>query len=222
MTHRDEVRELLAGHLSSRHFPAGTVLWQEGDTDGMLVLLQRGHVRIFRTVQGDREVPVFVFGPGDLFGFMPLLDGSPYPAGAVTRDDVSARVLSRDALNRLLAARPEITRVLLAALSRRLRGAFAQIELLSARGALTRVAAAILALAPPDAAEPVMVEFPVEGRDLAEGLGLTPPTLSRALAELEASGVIHKLGPRRYQVLDALALAEAAHQTIGSPLGPVL
>lgn len=187
-----------------------------------MVLIELGSVRVFRTVQDGREVPLYLFRPGDLFGFMPLLDGSPYPASAVCVEDVSARVLGRAELERLLNERPELSRVLLAALSRRLRSAFAQIELLTTRGAVARVAATLTALIPADAPRPLVVSLPVSGQELAESLGLTPPTLSRALGELESCGTIHKLGSRRYQVLDEQALARVAQRATAAPLVPPL
>ena len=217
----DSIREALAGHLVLRHFPRDFVLWQQGGRTGRLVLLERGQVRISRSVQGGREIPIFMFGPGDLFGFMPLLDGSPYPATAACAEEVTAHTLSQEGLERVLAHHPKVTRLLLSALSRRLRGAMDQLELLSMRGARQRAAAALASLVPADAPEPVLVELPVQARELAEALNLTPSTLSRALAELDELGAIHKLGAARYQVVDR-ALLEAQSQRHGLPLGSVL
>ncbi|MBN2800822.1 MAG: Crp/Fnr family transcriptional regulator [Deltaproteobacteria bacterium] len=218
----EALREALVGHLLPRSFAPGTHLWREGSREGMLVLLDQGSVRAYRTVQGEREVPIYQFGPGDLFGFMPLLDGDPYPASAVCVEAVRARTLSREALDGLLTRQPAFARVLLSALSLRLRGAFAQIELLSTRGATCRVAATLVAMVPPSGPQPVLVQLPVSHRELAEALNLTAPTLSRALAELESCGAVHRLGAGRYQVLRRDLLLERARLSEGAALGPVL
>jgi CRP/FNR family transcriptional regulator len=47
-----------------------------------------------------RAVTLFVFGPGDVFGFLPFLDGEPYPAYAQAIDDVLADVIPQTGLQR--------------------------------------------------------------------------------------------------------------------------
>ncbi len=204
----------LRPYLERRAYPPGYVLWREGETAGRLVVIERGHVRAFRTQESGRIVPLYVFGPGEVFGFLPFLDGGAYPAGAETLDAVEALAVSRDALERAIRADPQVALVLLAALARRLRGAFDRIEELSMRGALPRVAAALVALIP-EAARPglAIVRLPVPAREIAENLGISPETFSRAITQLESSGVLHRLGPRRLQVLDPRALRRSARPT---------
>ena len=70
------VAELLDDRMQRRRFRRGELLWREGDTTGMLVALQRGQVRIYRLMPRGKAVTLFLFGPGEVFGFLPFFDGS--------------------------------------------------------------------------------------------------------------------------------------------------
>lgn len=208
-----EARRLLAPWFRERVFAAGTLLWREGETSGLLVAIRTGRVKIYRLLPTGRAITVFLFGPNDVFGFLPFLDGEPYPAYAQALDIVTAEVMSRADLLGAIGARPEISMTLFALLGRRLRDSFERIERLSTPGVVARVAAAIeglLAQAQP--ATPI-VELPVSASELASAIGISPETLSRSISRLARDGVVRRLGPRRLQILDAGALAVVARMT---------
>jgi CRP-like cAMP-binding protein len=208
-----QARELLAGRLHRRRFAAGSLLWREGETSGLLVSLESGRVKIYRLLPNGRSVTVFIFGPGDVFGFLPFLDGEPYPAYAEALEDTEARVMSRDELLSAVREDPQLAVALIGLLGRRLREAMRHVESLSTPGVLPRVASALTALLP-DAREggggAGIIHLPVSGGEFAAALGITPETLSRCLTKLVSARVLHRLGPGRFQVLEAEALREAA------------
>ena len=207
----DEVRSLLAPHARGRVFGIGEHLWHEGDDAGMLVAIEQGHVRVFRGLGGRKAVTLYMFGPGDVFGFMPLLDGRPYPASAVALDQVVARVVRRTDLLKALRHEPDLAQGLIRLLATRLREAFARIEQSSVPEALPLVATALLSLLPAKA-EPgqlLVIALPVRSSMFAEALGIVPESLSRAITKLVEAGVLHRLAPRRLQVLDPDALRSA-------------
>jgi CRP-like cAMP-binding protein len=204
----ERARAVLAPWFRERHFSRGDLLWREGETSGWLVAIRSGHVKVYRLLPTGRAVTLFVFGPGDVFGFLPFLDGEPYPAYAQATDDVLADVMPRAEL--LEAVRFAVT--LISVLGRRLRDAFDRIENQSTPGVLPRVASAIYALVPPDTSPggTVLVELPVSASDFAAAIGISPETLSRAVSKLAADGMIHRIGPGRLQVLNLERLAQAA------------
>ncbi len=204
---------MLAPYFQVRRFPAGSVLWREGDPANIVVAVDEGHVRIFRQLPDGNSAAMYLFGPGELFGFLPFLDGRPYLATAVAMDNVRARTMSRQGLFQALQENPEVALPLFSFLGRRLRDAFDRIELLSARGTLPRVAAALVALLPLDAKENAAVVFlPAASGEFARSLGISPESFSRAVTGLVDAGVIRRLGRGRFQVLDVQSLRK-----IGSP-----
>lgn len=211
-----EALELLRPHMHRRTFRRGELIWREGDTDGMLVALSSGRVRIYRLLPSAREVTLLLFGPGDVFGFLPLLDGQSYPAYAQAFEEAEAEVMARTTLLRVVRAEPELAVTMIALLGGRLRAAFDLVRSMSIPGAQTRVAHALLALVPPEAAltgNPVLVRLPVSAHDFAGALGLVPETLSRSLTGLVRDGLLQRAGTGRYRILDVKGLRRVADQT---------
>lgn len=208
----ERARVLLAPWFRERRFSKGDLLWREGETSGWLVAIRSGHVKVYRLLPTGRAVTLFVLGNGDVFGFLPFLDGEPYPAYAQAIDDVIADIMPRADLLEAVRSDPNVAVTLLSILGRRLRDAFDRIENQSTPGVLSRVASAIHALVPPDtpSGTTFLVEFSVSASEFAAAIGVSPETLSRAVSKLAADGVVHRIGSGRLQVLDIDALARAA------------
>jgi CRP-like cAMP-binding protein len=213
-----QARDLLRPYFHRRQFAAGSLLWREGEASGLLVVLDTGRVKIYRLLPTGRAVTVFIFGPGDVFGFLPFLDGEPYPAYAQALEEVEAQVMSRDQLLAAVRADPHVALTLIGLIGRRLREAMERIESVSSPGVLPRVAVALVALLPDagalDAAG--IIRLPVSGGEFAAAIGMTPETLSRSLTKLVSARVLHRLGQGRFQVLDPEALRQAA-QSVDAP-----
>ncbi len=201
-------RAVLAPHLRPRVFRAGELLWREGDEAGLFVAIESGRVKAYRTLPDGTAVTIYLFGPGDAFGFTPFLDGGPYPASARALTDVEALTMSREEFAAALASNPSVATAVLGLVAARLREALDRIERASMPNVLPRVAAALASLL--RGSGKTIVELPVRSRDLAGAIGVTPESFSRAVTKLVRSGVLHRLGPRRFQILDAARLRGAA------------
>jgi len=184
----------------------------EGERSGRMVVIDAGRIKAVRTLPDGRTVLAYVFGPGDLFGFLPFMDGGPYPATAIAVDAVEARVMSRAALRRAVRDNPELAFVLLGALGARLREALARLGDHAQKHASARVAAALCLLRPtPRVADAtVIIDVPSPLHAFAADLDMTPETFSRAVSKLVSGGVLHRLANGRLQVLDAARLAHVA------------
>jgi CRP-like cAMP-binding protein len=205
-----QARELLRPYLHIRHFAKGNLLWGEGETSGLLIMIKTGRVKIYRLLPSGRAVTLFLFGPGDLFGFLPFLDGSPYPAHAQAIEDVEAEVMPRSALLQALRADPDLAVALIALLGRRLRAAMDLIQNISTPGAPSRVAAALLALHLEEPASAPLVKLPVTAQEFAGAIGIAPETFSRAVKHLVSNRILAREGQGRFRVLDLEALKRAA------------
>ncbi len=207
-----DVMGSLEKFLTPRSYRPGQVLWTEGEVSGRLVVLEQGRVKILRTQPDGRSVLLFVFGPGEVFGFLPFIDGGPYPATAVAIDEARARVMSRSALRAAIAEDPQVAMVLLQALGRRLRQSFDRVDDQARHDATARVAAALLLLLPSTGGEGALsvIDVPSPVYTFAEDMGLTAETFSRAVTRLVDQTVLHRLGRGKLQVLDLARLQRAA------------
>ena len=211
-----EAHKALAPYLVSRSFHKGQLLWGEGDTDGLLVYLKTGRVKIYRLLPTGRAVTLYIFDAGALFGFMPFLDDRPYPAYAQTLEDCKADVMYRSELSHVLRKDPEVALTLIKQLSSRLREAFDTIERLSSRGTNPKVASAIYGLVDEDARSDdlIFVSLPIASHEFAQSLGLTPESFSRGISILVEQGILKRLKKNRFQVIDLSQLQKAAGAVI--------
>ncbi|MBI3944545.1 MAG: cyclic nucleotide-binding domain-containing protein [Armatimonadetes bacterium] len=97
----------IAPHVQERSFPAGAVVFHQGDPGDSLYLIESGSVAIIRH-DNDAATTLAVLGEGDTFGEMALLSGEPRTADAVAVDAVRAWRIGKDDFDRLLRASPAL------------------------------------------------------------------------------------------------------------------
>ncbi len=163
--------ERSAADIYGRDFPAGAVIFEEGDPGSRLFVIQAGLVRIEKRA-GGRAVTLARLGPGEFFGEMALLERQPRSATAVV--DEPARILELDeaAFEGLVATRGDVALRILARLSRRVREANRQVRDFLSADAACRAVALLRALAGPpgeDGFRPIPPEL--DAARLAERAG---------------------------------------------------
>lgn len=198
--------------LVERRLDPNTVVFGEGESGSGFFILAEGRLRIFRTLQGGREITVFLLQPGASFGFLPLLDGRPLPVSVAAMKSSTVLFIERADFLRLLRAEPGISLGLLEYVSSRLRECMDQLGMLGQPGALSRTAYGLLSLVPDGAPRKgvATVTLPSSQEELAKVLHVSPENLSRALRKLRERGLLERLGPRRFRILSIEALRRAA------------
>jgi CRP-like cAMP-binding protein len=187
--------ERSAADIYGRDFPAGSVIFEEGDPGSRIYVIQTGHVRIVKRT-GTRAVTLARLGPGEFFGEMALLDRQPRSASALV--DEPARVLELDetAFERIVAERSEVALRLLRKLSRRLREANRQIRNFLSADAECRAVTLLRALAGPpgpDGFRPVPPEL--DAARLAQRAGFGPDG-GALWRRLQRARLVREVGPR--------------------------
>ena len=137
----------LAAALKSRAFKPGEVIFHRDDAGQVLYLIREGKVRIYITSPEGQEVALALFGPGDTFGELALLDGQPRSASAIAVDPVETYTLQRNDFINVVLHRPRIAVQVMNVLSRRLRQTDEMIENLLFLNVHGRVAKKLLDLA---------------------------------------------------------------------------
>jgi CRP-like cAMP-binding protein len=208
-----------------RKFPAGTVLFRDGDAADFAFLLQSGRVRLFKQV-GAIERSLRVVRPGDLFGESALQTGSVRRATAVTLDEVTAVAVDHAAFEELLSTHPAVGLRVREQVLRRLRAAEEQVEILMVRDHQSKVVVALMKLAQREleAGGKVSgeVSLKVSPLELSAQVGLEVDAVKRVVAQLRETGYV-KIQDERIEMsdLDALrelyALLSLKDQLRGSP-----
>lgn len=200
----------VAGLGLTRAFSRGQIIFSEGEEGRGFHLLIEGRVKVFKTSPEGKEQILHIWGPGQIFGEVPVFAGGCYPAHAESLDASRTLFLPRAGLLEHLRSNPELGLKLLAALSRRLHHFAGLIEDLSLREVPGRLAAYLLELTPRQAGAAPVVELEVSKGQLASLLGTIPETLSRILSRMAKEGLLEAAGPRGYRLLDVERLLELA------------
>lgn len=118
----------LWGFLTSGKYaecPAGRTLLAEGAPSTACYLTINGAVeRVL--LRGDRRIRVGLAGPGRTFGYEGLIDGSPSPVTAFTRERALLLVLPREPFEQLFNGEDAVSRVFLDVIQRELVAALRQ------------------------------------------------------------------------------------------------
>jgi len=185
--------ERSAADIYGRDFPAGAVVFEEGDPGSRLYVIVSGRVRIVKRT-GGRAVTLARLGAGEFFGEMALLDRQPRSASAVVEEPSRLLELDEAAFERVVVERGEVALRILRKVSRRLREANRQIRNFLSADAECRAVALLGALCGPPAEDgfrPVPREL--DAAALAERAGA--PGLGDELAgRLQRARLVRQVG----------------------------
>ncbi|HEX8726631.1 MAG TPA: Crp/Fnr family transcriptional regulator [Gemmatimonadaceae bacterium] len=209
------VLERLAQRSVVRAYPAGSVLFTTGEPCRGLYVIATGRVKIYRTSPTGREQVLQSEGPGRPVAELPLFDGGPYPASAVTEEDSRLIFVPLPEFEALYERHPEVARAVIRNLGSRLRHLVHVTETLAFRDVAARLAHYLADYAEQHARKTdAGFEFtlPRTQEELSFELGTARESVSRAFKQLSEKGVIVMLPRRKIRVPDLLQL-----RTLGRP-----
>lgn len=183
----------LAGSARLRRFPAGQVLFSEGDPGDYLVVLEEGHLKVCRYSSSGEEIVLAVVEPPACVGELALIDGAPRDATIIAQRPVVVWLVSRGAFLAVLRS-PAAIDGLLGTLAARIRlgnRRHADFVSLDVPG---RLAKWLLGRAGDISGEHVApgagVDLERTQAELAAELGTTRSTLNRALQGFAELGLV--------------------------------
>ncbi len=199
----------LAERCVARTVAAGHMLFTSGEACRGLYIVERGRVRIYRTSPEGREQVLHIEGAGRPVAELPLFDGGPYPASAMTMEETRLVFLPRADFEYLYRAHPDIAHAIIRALGARLRHLVQVTETLAFRDVAARLAMWLA-----DQAERVgkptqrgtEIALRRTQEELSLELGTARESVSRAMKQLRQKGLIEPLGRNRILIPDVARL----------------
>lgn len=113
----------VVGFMRPHRFKRGTTIIRQGEADdtGFMVLVLDGEVTVENVIaRRDDPVTLKVLGPGSLIGEMALVDGEARSASCTASTSVTCAVLTRAAVETLIAEQPATAAKLMTAVAQRL------------------------------------------------------------------------------------------------------
>ncbi len=111
-------RRALASRFTLLHARAGELLLREGDRSDALYALKSGSVTVF-TGPSAQPIELATLGPGEIFGEVAAVKGTPRTANVVALSDCELLKLEARDLHAFLETNPEIDALLERAIERR-------------------------------------------------------------------------------------------------------
>lgn len=193
----------LAGRCVPRAVGAGFTLFRAGDPCAGLYVVLEGRVRVFRSSIEGREQTVAVEGPGRPVAELPLFDGGVYPASAVTMTPSRLAFLPRGEFEHAFRSDPDVAAAVVRALGGRLRHLVLLLETVAFRDVAARLAMLLADYADQSGrsnADGVHFELERTQEELATEIGTARESVSRALKQLAARGLIRERSGNRFVV----------------------
>lgn len=192
----------------ARRYPAGSTLFNEGETSDRVIALTAGLVKLSFYTEDGTEVLLGIRGPGSMVGDMAALDGQPRSATVTALTEADTVIIPTAAFRSFLTSDPEISLAMLAVLSDRLRDADKKRIEFGSLDTTGRVAMRLLELADrfgEDADEGTRIAVSLSQRDLAGWTGSSREAVSKALQTLRARKMI-TTDRKQITILDRAAL----------------
>jgi CRP/FNR family transcriptional regulator len=136
---------------------------------------------------------------------LPLFDGGPYPASAVTIEESRLVFLPRADFEYLYRTQPDIAQSIIRALGRRLRHLVHLTETLAFRDVAARLAMLLVGYAErvgTSVASGVEIELDRTQEEIAHEIGTARESVSRAMKQLRRKGLIEPLERNRILIPD--------------------
>jgi CRP/FNR family transcriptional regulator len=170
--------------VTTRRFGKHQTIFREGDPGQTFYLILAGSVAIVRVAQDGRETILSILKERDFFGEMSIFDTAVRAASVRTLTEAEVGVIERDDFLALIDRSPRIGRLLVIALSERLRAANKLISATTSQDIRSRLASLLLNLAQ-NFGEPVpagtRITLRLTNQEMANMIGTTRETVNRTL-----------------------------------------
>jgi CRP/FNR family transcriptional regulator, cyclic AMP receptor protein len=179
----ESLRELSAV-ARKRVFRQGEVIFHRDDPGQVLYIVKEGKVKIALTSPDGQEVSLTVFGAGECFGELSILDGEPRSADAVALERVELYALQRQDFVNVVMSHPKIAIQVMKVISQRLRQADQQIEDLLFLDVYGRVAKKLLELSEVHGVpttQGVRIELRLTQQELASMVGASRESVNKVM-----------------------------------------
>lgn len=202
-----EALDALSRIGTALRYPAGAVIFSEGEESSGMFLVAEGIVRISRFSLEGREYTLLLAEPGTTFNDVAALDGGPNPANATAQTDAVVWRMMHADLQETVQAHPDLAWVLIESLAARTRVVVTQASDLAMRTVRGRLARLVLQAVTERGHLEVTRSLTQE--ELAARLGTVREMVSRTLRSMASDGII-TFDRYRIIVLDLERLTEEA------------
>ena len=181
--------ERLSKVAMRRRAARGEQVVRAGEDAETLIVMLTGRAKVTNFDEEGREIILAWLSPGEFFGEMGLIDGSPRSANVVAVEPCELLILGKHEFQRCMQDNFQVVQKLMQILVRRLREADRNIESLALLDVYGRVARLLLDMSENDSGKRV-VRQKISKQDMARMIGASREMVSKVMRDLEVGGYI--------------------------------
>lgn len=185
---RDELLALLNEAWVSEE-PTAHLLFLQGDPAQHFYVVLEGCVKLFRTTPQGDEAIIAVVQRGQSFAEAAVFEERSYPVSAAMVEDSRLLTIPAEPFLEKVINDRRMVMTMMASMSKRLRQLVHQVEDLSLKSSVERLAGYLAGLCVEESGG-ALVRLPLDKAVIAKHLGMQPETLSRSFARLRNQGVV--------------------------------
>jgi len=177
-------------------YKKGESIFFEGEEAHFTYLIIDGIVKIYKIGENGKEQIIHIFGKGEIFAEIALMENQTYPASAEALTFTKLVVFRREKLKELFRNHPEIMTSILGLCILRLQNLLSFIESIRLRDARKRVLYFLWELSESGKINPIRLGL--KKHQIALLLGITPETFSRVLKDLKEEGILSESSGKKF------------------------
>lgn len=176
----------LSRHIRVQRYPAGTILFVQGEIPDFCYIALEGSIELFVTHEESTESLVEISSAPNAYTMAAVLLGAPYIVSGRTITATTTLLLDAPAFRKSIRSNPKLAINLLGLISWQFRNMVRQVVSLKSKSTSERLGCYLLMLAQTNSGK---IKLPLDRKRLASQLGMTKMSLLRAFRTLSAHGV---------------------------------
>ena len=198
--------EYFVHHIKLVTVARGVTLYEEGNSCKGVYILRRGKVKIYHQFADRAAQIVYIYTPGEMFGFRPLLTDEKHFTSAMTIEECEIYTLDKKHFQHVVSQSVDLTRILLHNLSHEFTVLTNHITAFGKKSAKARIALSLLIVQEKYRKSGVLQpQIELSRADLAAFAGTTNETLARIISRFKDDKIIRVSG-RKVQIINPEAL----------------
>lgn len=176
--------EALRASSVMRECGKNSVVIHEGDIADSLYIIDSGRVKVYCSDKNGKDFVLNILEAGDYFGELALLDDDRRSASVRALEPARFRIIYKQDFNKVLDAHPNISRILIRNLTRRIRKLTNDVKSLALQDVYGRVTKVLTSLAKPIGDGCSRIEEKLTQQDIADRVGASREMVARILKDL--------------------------------------
>lgn len=187
---RKDVWENLSSDRNVNHYKKKHVIYSEGNHPNRLFYVQKGKVKLFKSNDDGKDLTIGLYGEGEYFGYMALLENSVYRENAEALEDADIAMIPREEFDSLINENPIVMKKFLQLLAGNVSEKENQLIGLAYNSLRKRVADALVLLKNKFGKGEPQFAIHISREDLANIAGTATESLIRTLSDFKAEKLI--------------------------------